>query len=115
MWDNEMKALIMLTAFGKTEELKGFVSQIPRIDEQIVSGCLKMYLNACKRRHSVAFFQWREHHARASEYSGSLGDALRARMKQLDQAHKEKKLLHQRKAEEGDGTLKRILHDTAAI
>ena len=62
MWDKEASDLLTLTTTGAgraNKSLKDLGRRVAMIDKTIVQACLRMYLNACIKRHAIAFFQWR--------------------------------------------------------
>ena len=59
MWNKESSDLLKLTTSGagkSNKSLKDLGRRVTLIDKTIVQACLRMYLNACIKRHSIAFF-----------------------------------------------------------
>jgi hypothetical protein len=105
LWERDSKELFFQAArHGKASPLMAFSTKLRTMDKEIRDGCLKMYLNACKYKHAIAFFQWR-HKYSPQNRSDMLASIFSARMRKLqemnDQREHYQELLDQVEATSG--------------
>lgn len=60
-WDKYLHFWSQKAVFFSDEGMKLILSQIRNVKDEIISFVLKSYIRQCKKRHALAFLEWRIH------------------------------------------------------
>ena len=61
LWYKEETEIVELAKKKKHNiELQKFIIQLSKVSNGIKEACFRRWINACKARHALAFFQWRD-------------------------------------------------------
>ena len=56
LWEKDTQQLFLHSATLKEGPMKIFATKLRMVDSGIRDACLRMYLDACKYKHAIAFF-----------------------------------------------------------
>ena len=79
--------------------MKTFAKKLGNTNKEIVDKCLTKYMNSCKQKHAMAFFQWRAKFGPTSGREGIaavINEIFESRMRQLQLQDMDRVLKHQK-------------------
>ena len=64
-WDKYLQIWSQKAVFFSDEGMKLILSQVRNVKEEVITFLLKSYIRQCKKRHALAFMEWRIHFSQA--------------------------------------------------